>query len=117
MSLATKRFDAPDEVRSFDHGHMDVVDLEGRPVGLSTFEPGWRWSDHMKAKAGTDWCQVHHFGYVLSGTLGVRMDDGTEVVTGPGAVFDIPPGHDGWVMGDEACVLLDWGGALSYAKS
>jgi uncharacterized cupin superfamily protein len=63
----------------------------------------------MKASAGTESCQVAHTGYIVSGRLSVRMDDGTEAVAGPGNAVAISPGHDGWVVGDEPCVMLDWG--------
>ncbi|MDQ0092213.1 cupin domain-containing protein [Paeniglutamicibacter psychrophenolicus] len=114
--LAAKNLDSPDEVRDFAHGHMDIVQVAGRTVGRMVFEPGWRWSVHMRPTAGTDSCRVLHTGAVLSGRLAVRMDDGTEAVAGPGDVFVIEPGHDGWVLGDEPCVLLDWTGAGGYAR-
>ncbi|SDC16413.1 cupin domain-containing protein [Actinokineospora iranica] len=77
--LQSKNFTAPDEVRPFpDHGHVDLVNLDSRPVGLGTFEAGWRWSNDVKPLAGTDSCQVEHIGYVLSGRMKVVMDDGRE---------------------------------------
>jgi ethanolamine utilization protein EutQ (cupin superfamily) len=111
-----RNFDAPDEVRQFaGHGHVDLVKLENGPVGLGTFEPGWRWSVDVKPLAGTDTCQVHHVGYVISGRMKVVGDDGSEVEVGPGDVFSMPPGHDAWTVGDEACVLVDFGGLQGYA--
>jgi quercetin dioxygenase-like cupin family protein len=107
--LAARNLDEPDEVRTFDHGRMDVVTVGGVSVGRAVFEPGWRWSLHMKASAGTESCQVAHTGYIVSGRLCVHMDDGTEAVAGPGNAVAISPGHDGWVVGDEPCVMLDWG--------
>jgi uncharacterized cupin superfamily protein len=70
----------------------------------------WRWSVNVKPIAGTDSCQVDHLGYVLEGRMALRMDDGTEREFGPGDAFHVPPGHDAWIIGDEACVLLDLGG-------
>jgi ethanolamine utilization protein EutQ (cupin superfamily) len=116
--LAGKRFDQPDEVRRFagDTGHVDLVDLNGHAIGKGTFGPGWRWSENVKPLAGTESCQVEHIGYVLEGRMGLRMDDGTELEFGPGDAFHMPPGHDAWTIGDEACVLLDFGGLKGYAK-
>ena len=111
-----KNLDSPDETRSFDHGKMDVVELGNVTVGRATFEPGWRWSEHVKPIAGTDSCQVPHVGYIISGRLGTAMDDGTEQEFGPGEAFVIPPGHDGWAVGDEPCIALDFAGADEYAK-
>jgi mannose-6-phosphate isomerase-like protein (cupin superfamily) len=113
---ATKNIDTPHERRNFkDHGYLDVVTLGDFTIGRGVFEPGWRWSDDVKPIAGTDSCQVHHTGFVLSGRMTMRFDDGTEVTVGPGDVMDIDPGHDAWTVGDETCVLLDTGIA-AYAK-
>ena len=70
-------------------------------VGHGTFEPGWRWSEHVKPLSGTDSCQVEHIGYVLKGRMKVVMDGGEELEVGPGDVFHMPPGHDAWIVGDE----------------
>ena len=82
--LQSKNLGSPDEVRSFEHGRMGVVTLDDVVVGRAVFEPGWRWSEHVKPVAGTDSCQVPHVGYVVSGRLVVRMDDGSEQEIGPG---------------------------------
>ena len=111
-----KNLKSPDEVRKFENGQMDVVKIGGGFVGLATFQPGWRWSHDVKPIAGTESCMAPHFGYVMSGRMGIRMDDGREFECGPGEVAVIPPGHDGWVVGNEPCVMLDWGGATNYAK-
>jgi quercetin dioxygenase-like cupin family protein len=117
--LQAKRFESPDEVRPFvaDQGKLELVQLGGSAVGRGTFEPGWRWSEHVKPLSGTDSCQVEHIGYVQQGQMKVVMDDGTELTVGPGDVFHMPPGHDAWIVGDEACVLLDFGGLSGYAKA
>jgi hypothetical protein len=116
--LEAKTFDSPDEVREFQaHGHVDLVNLSSGSVGKGTFEPGWRWSNDVKPIAGTESCQVAHVGYVLSGRMNVVMDDGSEHEYGPGETFYMPPGHDGWTVGDEPCVLLDFGGLKGYAKA
>jgi hypothetical protein len=117
--LVGKRFESPEEVREFldGKGRVELVDLNGNAVGLGTFEPGWRWSEHVKPIAGTDSCQVEHIGYVLRGWMALRMDDGSEREFGPREAFHMPPGHDAWTVGDEACVLLDFGGLKGYAQA
>ena len=114
--LAAKDFTDPDEVRQFPHGHVDLVNVGPATVGRAEFEPGWRWSQDVKPIAGTASCQAAHTGYVLSGRMHVVMDDGTEGEAGPGDAVVISPGHDAWVVGDEDCVMLDWSGAVNYAK-
>ena len=111
-----KRLSAPDEVRQFGHGKMEIVNIGGGTVGRAVFEPGWRWSIDVKPIAGTDLCQAPHFLYQISGRMGVKMADGTEMESGPGDVAIIPPGHDAWVVGNEPVVVVDWGGAANYAK-
>ena len=115
--LEIKNVSSPDETRPFAaHGHADVVNVDGKTILYGTFEPGWRWSNNVKPIAGTDSCQVSHLGYVMSGRMRVFMDDGSEGEAGPGDVVAIPPGHDAEVVGDEACVVLDFGEFGDYAK-
>jgi uncharacterized cupin superfamily protein len=117
MQLEKKSFASPDEVRPMaDHGRVELVKVGDGVVGKATFEPGWRWSNDVKPMAGTDSCQATHLGYVVSGRQGVRMDDGTELEFGPGDVVAIPPGHDGWVIGEEPCVVIDFAGMEHYAE-
>ena len=114
--LQSKNFGSPDETRKFaGHGHVDLVNLDTGPVGLGTFEAGWRWSTDVKPLAGTDSCQVEHVGYILSGRMKVVMDDGREAEVGPGDAIHISPGHDAWTVGDDACLVLDFGGLQGYA--
>lgn len=115
-SIRGKNLDAPDETREFDRGKMDVVTLDDVTVGRAVFEPGWKWSECVKPLAGTESCQVPHVGYVISGRMTVRMDDGAELDLQPGDAVTIPPGHDAWVLGDEPCVMLDFSGADRYAR-
>ena len=117
--LQRKSFDQPDETRTFTDGKgkVDVVTVGDGPIGRGRFEPGWRWSQNVKPIAGTDSCQVEHIGYVLEGRMALQMDDGTEREFGPGDTFHMPPGHDAWIVGDEACVLLDFGGLKGYAQA
>jgi quercetin dioxygenase-like cupin family protein len=111
-----KEFKSPDETRTFEKGRLDLINIGGGTVGRLTLEPGWRWSKHVKPIAGTEWCEAPHFQYHLSGRLHVLMADGTEFEVGPGEVSLLPSGHDGWVVGDEPVVLIDWAGASNYAK-
>ena len=115
--LEVKNIDSPDETREFvSHGSAAVVGVGGHPVLYGTFEPGWRWSEHVKPLAGTDTCQAPHLLYCVSGRMKVKMDDGSEGEIGPGDVASIEPGHDAWVDGDEPCVAVDFGGYAQYAK-
>ena len=117
-TLEAKSLDRPDETRAMaDKGKVDIVQLGGVTVGRGTFQPGWRWSQHVKPLAGTDSCQAAHTGYVLSGRMRVRMDDGAEGEAGAGDAMVIAPGHDAWVVGDEPCVVLDFSGMADYAQS
>lgn len=107
----------PDEVRRFEGGmgRVEVVHLDCGDAGYGTFEPGWRWSAHVRPIAGTDSCEVEHVGYVLSGRMTIHMDGGEEISIGPGDFFHLPPGHDAWVEGDEPCTMVDFGGLSGYA--
>ena len=111
-----KDFEHPDETREFPKGRAEILKIGGGEVGRYTFDPGWRWSNDVKAIAHTDSCEVPHFQYHVSGRLAIRMDDGTELVAKPGDITSLPSGHDGWVVGDEPAVIIDWYGASNYAK-
>jgi len=111
-----KDFANPDEVREFPNGKAEILKIGGGEVGRYTFEPGWRWSNDVKEIAGTHSCEVPHFQYHVSGRLAIRMDDGAELIAGPGDITSLPSGHDGWVVGDEPAVVIDWYGASNYAK-
>jgi len=114
--LQTKNFSNADEVLTFPKGRSDNVTLGELTVGRLVQEPGWRWSDQIKPIAGTESCQFHHVGVGISGRGMIRMDDGTEMLISPGDVFDIPPGHDQWVVGDEPVVAIVWGGWRGFGK-
>jgi hypothetical protein len=111
-----KSFGKPDEVREFPKGRLELVQIGGVTVGRAIFEPGWRWSTSVKPIAKTESCQAPHFQYQVSGVLRVRMDDGTEYESRAGDVTRIPSGHDGWVVGDEPVVAIDFQGMADYAK-
>jgi hypothetical protein len=117
MELQVKDFEHPDEQRPHQgKGRSDVVHLGERAVAASHFEPGWRWSVNVKPIAGTELCEFSHMIYCLSGHIRVHMSDGTTKDITPGAVAAIPPRHDAEVVGDEPCVLLDFGDISDYAR-
>jgi quercetin dioxygenase-like cupin family protein len=111
-----KSLDQPDETRPIEKGTVEIVQLDVGTVMRTTFEPGWRWSECVKPVVGGDSCQVDHFGYCISGRMHVRMNDGDEMDVGAGDAIRIPPGHDAWVVGDEAYVGVDFTGGPVYAK-
>ncbi len=111
-----KNFDNPDETRPMTHGRVKVLDLGDVKVMEVTFEPGRKWSQDVMPTAGTSSCQVHHLGIQTAGHLHVRLDDGSEQEYGPGDVYNIPPGHDAWVLGDKPVTFIDFRGAETYAK-
>jgi quercetin dioxygenase-like cupin family protein len=115
-ALHGKSLDQPDETRNFGKGKLEVVQLGDVTVARGVFEPGWKWSEHIKPIAKTESCQVLHTGYIVSGRMGIRMDDGTEAEFGPGDAYVIPPGHEGWTVGDEPVVALEFRGAAVFAK-
>lgn len=114
--VVKKSFDSPEETRPMKKGKAEVVDVGGITAMRVTFEPGWRWSECVKPIVGTDSCQVSHLVHVISGRMGIRMDDGSEAEFGPGDVGSIPPGHDAWIVGNEPFVGIDFQGGAVYAK-
>ena len=116
MELLRKNLDQPDEVRELPKTRVEVVRLGGYTIMRARFEPGWRWSEHVKPTVGTGSCEVRHVGYVISGQLATRMNDGTEIIFRPGDFAVIPAGHDGWVVGNEPAVFIDFEGGEQYGK-
>jgi quercetin dioxygenase-like cupin family protein len=116
--LVKMNLNHPEETRTFKDGKgkLELVNVAAGPVGRATFEPGWKWSEHVKPIVGTESCQAPHLGYCISGRMKVVMDDGEEADFGPGDFAVIPPGHDAWIVGDEPCVMIDWQGFADYAK-
>jgi class 3 adenylate cyclase len=106
--LQVKTFADPDERRAFPMGHAEVVNLDESTVGRSQWEPGWRWTTHLAPVAGTASCQVHHLGLSVSGRLRVETDAGDSIDIPPDSIYEIPPGHDAWVVGDEPWVTVEW---------
>src|SRR5262245_28844535 len=115
-SIEVNDFSSPDDVRRPENTTVEVVKIAGGEVGRYTFQPGWRWSEHIKPVVGTDSCQTNHVGYLISGTLHVENEDGTSGEAKGGSVYHIAPGHDAWVVGDEPAVAIEFQGAANYAK-
>lgn len=111
---AAKSFDRPDQVVEGPGVTEEIVRLGTLVVARGTHAPGWRWSTHIQPIVGTERCQVRHVGVVLSGRIGVELPDGSSLEAGPGTVYDIPPGHDGWTVGDEPAVAIEWTGVLEW---
>lgn len=115
-SPTVRHFDDPDQLFEAQGVRTETLELGGVVIGRTTHEVGWRWSTHVKPLVGTEWCQARHIGIVVSGVLGARTVDGTDIEAGPGAVFAIPPGHDGWVVGDEPVVVIEWSGVDEWLR-
>jgi hypothetical protein len=116
--LIAKSFDAPDEVRSPDKTKVEVVELDGVKAARLTVQPGWQWSECIKPVVGGESCQAHHVGVIVSGTMHIRHNDGTEGDATPGMAYVIAPGHDAWVVGNEPVVAFEFDSstAQTYAK-
>jgi hypothetical protein len=111
-----KSHDAADEVRSPDKTRVEIVRLGAATLGRFKLQPGWKWSECVKPVVGTNSCQVAHVGYVVSGRIAIRMDDGTQKTLAPGMSYTIPPGHDAWVEGNEPFMCIEVMSAEQYAK-
>ena len=115
--VVQKRFDAPDEVKEFEKGRFEIVRLGSMVVGRATYQPGWKWSEHVGPGAGTALCEVEHVGIVVSGTAAVAFEDGRVIELRAGSLFYVPSTpHDSWVVGDTPYVSLHLMGAEHYAK-
>ena len=112
-----KCFDHPDEVRTFEKGKFEVIRIGGMTIGRATYEPGWKWSEHVGHAIGKSSCDVEHVGMVISGCATAAMDDGRVFEMRAGDVFYIEPGHDSWVVGDDVYVSIHLMGAAKYAAS
>jgi mannose-6-phosphate isomerase-like protein (cupin superfamily) len=111
LVLQKKNFQKPDETKKPPNSRVDIIKMGDMSIQKQTYQPGWRWSKDQKPIAGTNSCQMHHFGLLVSGKLHVIADDGQEMDMGPGDVVDIPPGHDGWVVGNEPATFYWFQGA------
>jgi hypothetical protein len=116
LEVILKSFESPDETRVFEKGRLDIVRIGGMTIGRASYEPGWKWSEHVSPLAGTALCEVEHVGMVISGRAMAAMKDGSEVELAAGSLFYVPPAaHNSWVIGDEPYVSLHFLGADQYA--
>jgi hypothetical protein len=106
--------DRPDEVITFPLIVGQLVEVGDLTIGKMVTQPGWRWSTNVRPTVGGQWCQARHLGLVLSGRLGILHSDGTQREFGPNDILDVPPGHDGWTIGDEPCVQIEWAGLRAF---
>ena len=104
----------PEAVVSHPLGFTSQVRLAQTVISRHVLQPGWSWEEHARPEVGTRSCELYHRGVVLSGRMGVRTDEGEELVIGPNHVFDLPPGHVTWVEGDEELVMVDWAGGAGF---
>ena len=111
----SKSLDQPENVIEFPLLVARTVELGDLTIGHLVSQPGWRWSEHVRPRVGGEFCQARHVGIIISGKLGIQMRDGTEYVFGPNEVFDVPAGHDGYTVGDEPCVQVEWAGMRTFA--
>jgi quercetin dioxygenase-like cupin family protein len=115
MDLTLVNLGSPTETRTFDRGKFELYEVGPMTIGRATYEPGWRWSEHVGAPSGASLCMVEHVGLVVSGRAAVKMGDGEERVMEPGDLFYVPPGHDSWVVGNEPYISLHVMGSENYA--
>ena len=115
VEVRAKNLGTPDEVFEFPGVIEELVELGDLTVGRTRSEPGWRWSTHVRPSVGGEWCQARHVGFVESGRFGVVFEDGTSREYGPDDVYEVPPGHDGFTIGHEPCVLIEWSGLRAFA--
>jgi len=117
IDVVLRRFESPDETRVMQKGKFELVRIGGLTIGRATYEPGWRWSEHVGPTVGAKRCSVEHVGLVLAGTATAALDDGRVFELRAGELFYIPPiPHDSWVVGDEPYVSLHFSGADHYAR-
>jgi quercetin dioxygenase-like cupin family protein len=116
LDVVLKRFEVPDEFRTFDKGKFELVHIGGMTIGRATYEPGWKWSEHVGRSLGKTSCDVEHVGMVISGSATAAMDNGPVIEMRGGDLFYIPAGHDSWVVGEEPYVSLHLMGASDYAS-
>lgn len=111
-----KDFSYPDEVRAFDKGRLELVNIGTGVVGRLVLEPGWRWSESVKPLVGTEWCEAPHFQYHAAGRIRIITSGGEEFEVGPGEVSSLPSGHDAYVVGEDPVVMVDFYGTTHYAE-
>jgi hypothetical protein len=110
-----RSFDEPDESVEFGGVTEQLISLRGLTVSRSVQPVGWDWHTHFQPLVGSTWCQAHHVGAVIAGRQAVRMMDGTEYEFGPGDLYDVPPRHVAWTVGDEDSVAIEWSGMRQWS--
>jgi class 3 adenylate cyclase len=111
-----KSLRSPDDVFQAEGILERSVQVGEQVIGRASVQPGWRWSEVMRPIVGTHSCAVRHIGLCISGRFHVVMDDGREAEFGPDDVFDIPPGHDAWVVGDEPWETVEIAGIYGFGR-
>ena len=114
--LQSKRFDEPDELVTLPLVTVQVVLLGEAHVARLVHQPGWSWAEHVKPVAGTPSCQHHHQGVVLEGQVEIETETGARRILRAGEAFEIPPGHNARVIGEEPFVTIEFGGVHGWAK-
>ena len=117
LEVIIKQFDSPDEIRNFDKGSFETVKINNMVLGRATYQPGWKWSEHVGPSIEKDFCDVEHLGMVVSGSATAAFPNGEVTIMKPGDIFFVPPRpHDSWVVGDEPYVSIHFLGADKYTK-
>jgi class 3 adenylate cyclase len=115
VAAISKNLGSPDQTIRFPRIVQDTVEVGDLTVAHSVLEPGWHWRRDVRPAVGGEWCQARHVGTVLSGSFAVEFADGSRLELRPRDVYDIPPGHDGYTVGDEPCVLIEWAGIRAFS--
>jgi class 3 adenylate cyclase len=113
--LQKRSFSQPEETRKFSCGQLRTVKLDDTVFGEYRLDPGWKWSECIKPIVGTPSCQHHHLGYAVEGQLHIEMVDGSKIDFHGGDAYEIPPGHDAWVVGDKPWFAVEFSGASTWA--
>lgn len=116
VKLQRRPFGDPDDARQIPFGVLETYDLGEIRVGRSVLQPGWRWSESVKPIARTEWCEYHHMGICVSGAARIQMREGSEILIEGGQLYEVPPGHDSWVVGDEPWITVDWQPSTNFAR-
>jgi class 3 adenylate cyclase len=116
MKLQHRIFGDADDVREVPLGRLETYDMGEMRIGRSTLQPGWRWSESIRPIARTELCEYHHIGLCVSGSARIRMREGAELHVEAGQFYEVPPGHDSWVVGDEPWVTIDWYPSTAFAR-
>jgi class 3 adenylate cyclase len=114
--LQRRKFGDADDVREVPFGRLETYDLGEMRIGRSILEPGWRWIESIKPISGTEWCEYHHIGICVSGRCQIVLREGAEMMVEAGQFYEVPPGHDSWVVGDEPWVTIDWHPSTAFVQ-